>query len=92
MDELNDMEGQMQHVRRQYAAGKKRQGMTFAQQIAQEQFANRVEEALACCSLQNEALIRKVYFEQRDLGTMSKEQQKRMKKAGLEQFFRCLYK
>ena len=63
---------------------------SFHEQIRDEQLHNRMEEAFAQCTYENEVFLRKVYLEKRELTGMSIQEQRKRKKAGLRQFFDCL--
>ncbi len=88
---LQQLEQKMKQYERQYQQGKKRQWNSFEQCVVGEQRFNRIEEALARCTLENEVMIRMVYFEHRTLHPLSVKEQNRRKKEGLKQFFDCLY-
>lgn len=88
---LQQLEQEMKQYERQYQQGKKRQWDSFEQCVTGEQRLNRIEEALARCTLENEVMIRMVYFEHRTLHPLSAKEQNRRKKEGLKQFFDCLY-
>lgn len=64
---------------------------SFLQQLADERFHNRIEEALSRCTYENEVFLRKVYIEKRKLVGMSVQEQRKRKKESLRQFFDCFY-
>lgn len=90
MRTLREMERVIARYQKRCYAQEENGRKGFLQQIDDERMHNRIEEALARCTLENEVLVRKVYFEKRSLAGMSKKEQKKRKKAGLKQFFDCL--
>ena len=85
---LRAMEMRIEELSAQYIIARKRKGRTLEEQRLCD-VADRMDAALARCPLMTEAFIRKVYLEKRSLEPLPRGQQKRLKKAGLKQFFDC---
>ena len=86
---LRAMEMRIEELSAQYIIARKRKGRTLEEQQRLCDVADRMDAALARCPLMTEAFIRKVYLEKRSVEPLPRGQQKRLKKAGLKQFFDC---
>ena len=89
---LRAMEMRIEELSAQYIIARKRKGRTLEEQqrlcdVTRDLVC--MDAALARCPLMTEAFIRKVYLEKRSLEPLPRGQQKRLKKAGLKQFFDC---